>query len=109
MGKDEGKEKKPCKKDIDLEYPTWPWVDYKFYDVNFFEEVKKLLTKGMDPKSELLMFQLPLLTLYKSLAMLISTKSLILCYQKNKENNWKIYSGKFMAFAISQTMIYTCG
>jgi hypothetical protein len=24
MGKDQGKEKKPRKKDIDLEYPTWP-------------------------------------------------------------------------------------
>ncbi len=49
MGKDERKEKNPCKKDIDLEYSTWPWVDYKFYDVNFFEKVKKLLAKGMDP------------------------------------------------------------
>ncbi len=29
MGKDQGKEKKPRKKDIELEYPTCPWVDYK--------------------------------------------------------------------------------
>ncbi len=30
MGKDQRKEKKLHNKDIDLEYPTWPWVDYKF-------------------------------------------------------------------------------
>jgi hypothetical protein len=30
MGKGQGKEKKPHKKDIDLEYTTWPSVDYKF-------------------------------------------------------------------------------
>ncbi len=77
--------------------------------MNFFEEVKKLLAKGMDPKSKLLMFQLPLLTLYKSLAMLISFELVILCYQRNKENNWKICIGKSMALAISQIMNYTYG
>jgi len=53
MGKGQGKEKKPHKKDIDLEYPTWPLVDYKFLDVNSFEEVRKFSTKGMDLKSQI--------------------------------------------------------
>lgn len=53
MGKGQGKEKKPHKNDIDLEYPTWPSVDYKFQDMNSLEEVRKLSAKGMDPKSQI--------------------------------------------------------
>lgn len=53
MGKGQGKEKKPHKKDIDLEYTTWPSVDYKFQNVNSLEEVRKLSVKGMDPKSQI--------------------------------------------------------
>jgi len=45
MGK-EGIEKKPTqKRDINNEYPKWPWVDYKFQDVNFFLDVRKLLAE----------------------------------------------------------------
>jgi hypothetical protein len=46
----EENERKPRKRDIDGEYPKWSWVDYKFQDAKFFEEVRKLLTTGMDPK-----------------------------------------------------------
>ncbi len=41
-------------KEIDFEYPKWPRVDYKFQDAKFFGEVKKLSTKGLDPKSNLI-------------------------------------------------------
>jgi len=50
MVKELGKEKKFQKKDIDNEYPTWPWGDYKFQDAKFFEDVKKLLALKLDPK-----------------------------------------------------------
>jgi hypothetical protein len=40
----EEKEKRLRKRDIDGEYPKWPWVDYKFQDAKFFEEMKKLPT-----------------------------------------------------------------
>jgi hypothetical protein len=30
MAKDLRKEKKLQRREIDLEYPKWPWVDYKF-------------------------------------------------------------------------------
>jgi hypothetical protein len=53
MGKEE-KERKPKKvRDIESEYPKWPWVDYKFRDARFFEEVKNLLVSGLDPKGEI--------------------------------------------------------
>ncbi|CAM6007481.1 unnamed protein product [Sphagnum balticum] len=44
----EEKEKKTQKRDIDGEYPKWPWVDYKF-----FEEVRKLPAMGLDPKGSI--------------------------------------------------------
>jgi hypothetical protein len=50
MVKELGKEKKPQKKDIDNKYPTWLWVDYKFQDAKFFEDVRKLPTSRLDPK-----------------------------------------------------------
>jgi len=54
MGIKEKKERKPRKaKDIENEYPKWPWVDYKFQDAKFFEEVRKLLARGLDPKGEI--------------------------------------------------------
>jgi hypothetical protein len=49
-----GKEKNPRRKEIDLDYPKWPRVDCKLQDVEFFGEVKKLSTKGLDPKSNLI-------------------------------------------------------
>ncbi len=50
MGKEE-KERKPKKvRDIESECPKWPWVDYKFQDARFFEEVRKMLVSGLDPK-----------------------------------------------------------
>jgi hypothetical protein len=39
---------------IDKEYPKWAWVDFKFQDANFFQEVRQLLAKGLDPKHELI-------------------------------------------------------
>jgi hypothetical protein len=36
MAKDLGKEKKPRRREIDLEYSKWPWVDYKLQDAKFF-------------------------------------------------------------------------
>jgi hypothetical protein len=54
MGKEE-KERKPRKvRDIESEYPKWPWVDYKFQDAKFSEEVRKLLASGSDPKGEII-------------------------------------------------------
>jgi len=51
MGIKVKKEKKPRKtRDIANEYPKWPWVDYKFQDGKFFEEVKKLLIRDWIPK-----------------------------------------------------------
>jgi hypothetical protein len=47
------KEKKP-KQDINKEYPKWAWVDYKYQDVEFFKEVKKLVVEGLDTKHELM-------------------------------------------------------
>ncbi len=41
-------ERKLKKRDIDNEYPKWSWVDYRFYDAKFFEEIKKLLAKRLD-------------------------------------------------------------
>jgi hypothetical protein len=35
-----GKEKKKPKRDINKEYPKWAWVDFKFQDANFFQEVR---------------------------------------------------------------------
>jgi hypothetical protein len=53
MGKEE-KERKPRKaRDIESEYPKWPWVDYKSQYAKFFEEVRKLLVNGLDPKGEI--------------------------------------------------------
>ncbi len=52
MGK-EGNDKRPWKKDIEFEYPKWPWVDYKLQDVKVFEEMKKLPIKGLDPKGDI--------------------------------------------------------
>jgi hypothetical protein len=49
-----GKGKNPQRREIDLEYPKWPRVDYKFQYAKFFVEVKKLSTKGLDPKSDLI-------------------------------------------------------
>jgi hypothetical protein len=54
MMKELGKEKKPQKRDIDSEYPTWPWVDYKFQDAKFFEDVRKLLTLVLNPKWDII-------------------------------------------------------
>lgn len=53
MGKEGIKRKPTWKKDIDSEYPKWPWVDYKFQDVNFFKDVKKLSIEGINPKGEI--------------------------------------------------------
>jgi len=39
MAKDLGKERKVRKRDIDMEWPKWPWVEYKFQDSKFFEKV----------------------------------------------------------------------
>ncbi len=50
MGR-EDKERKP-KPNIDKEFPKWDWVDYKLQDAQFFKEVKKLSTKGLDPKHD---------------------------------------------------------
>ncbi len=49
MGK-EKMERKLKKRDIDNVYPKWSWVDYRFQDAKFFEEVRKLPAKGLDPK-----------------------------------------------------------
>jgi hypothetical protein len=52
MGKE--KERKPRKiRDTESEYPKWPWVDYKFQDARFFEEMRKLLASGLDCKGEI--------------------------------------------------------
>jgi hypothetical protein len=48
-----GLKKRRKVRDIENEYPKWPWVDYKFQDAKFFEEVRKLPTKGLDPKGEI--------------------------------------------------------
>jgi hypothetical protein len=53
MGKE--KEKKPKKvKDIESEYPKWPWVAYKFQDAKFFEEMRKLLVSGLNHKGKIM-------------------------------------------------------
>ncbi len=54
MLKELGKEKKSQKRHIDSEYPTWPWVDYKFQDAKFFEVVRKLLALELDPKGDII-------------------------------------------------------
>jgi hypothetical protein len=54
MAKDLGKEKKPQRREIDLEYPEWPWVDYKLQDAKFFVEVNKLSVERLDRKSDLI-------------------------------------------------------
>jgi hypothetical protein len=54
MVKELRKEEKPRKKDIDNEYPPWPWVDYKFQDTKFFQDVKKLPIIGLDPKGDII-------------------------------------------------------
>lgn len=39
MGIKEKNERKLKKaRDIENEYPKWPWVDYKFQDAKFFKE-----------------------------------------------------------------------
>ncbi len=53
MVKELGKEKKTRKVDIDNEYPPWPWVDYKFQDTKFFQDVKKLPFTRLDPKGDI--------------------------------------------------------
>jgi len=54
MGK-EKEERKPRKvRDIESEYPKWPWVDYKFQATKFFEEVKKLPASGFDSKGKII-------------------------------------------------------
>jgi hypothetical protein len=54
MGK-ETKERKSRKvRDIESEYPKWPWVDYKFQYATFFEKVRKLPASGLDPKGEII-------------------------------------------------------
>ncbi len=45
--------KKKSKWDINKEYPKWAWVDYKYQDVKFFKEVRKLVAEGLDPEHEL--------------------------------------------------------
>ncbi len=47
-------ERKLKKRDIDNEYPKLSWVDYRFQDAKFFEEVKKLLAKRLDLKGEII-------------------------------------------------------
>jgi hypothetical protein len=55
MGIKEKKERKPRKaRDIESEYPKWPWVDYKFQDAKFFKEVRKLPTKGLESNGEII-------------------------------------------------------
>jgi hypothetical protein len=49
-----GKEERKPKWDIDKEYPRWAWVDFKCQDAKCFKEVQQLLSKGLDPKHELM-------------------------------------------------------
>ncbi len=82
MGIKEEKERKPRKaRDIENEYPKWPWVEYKFQDAKFFEEVRKLPVKGLDPKGEIIDKYLTIVIIAQifNLAMFISSKSQILC------------------------------
>ncbi len=53
MVKDLGKERKVQKRDIDMEYPKWPWVEYKFQDSKFFQEVWKFPIDRLDPKFDI--------------------------------------------------------
>jgi hypothetical protein len=59
MAKDLGKEKKPRRREIDLEYPKWLWVDYKLQDAKFFVRSGSYQLKGWIPNQTLLMLMLP--------------------------------------------------
>ncbi len=64
MLKELGKEKKSQKRYIESEYPKWPWVDYKFQDAKFFEDVKKLLALGLDPKGDIINAQITIVNVF---------------------------------------------
>ncbi len=102
------KEKKPRKtRDIANEYPKWPWVDYKFQDGKFFEEVKKLLIRGLDPKGEITDKYVTIADVAKIFGNVHKfkiTNPLLIKEQKKKS-----FIGRFMASAISRTMNYTYG
>jgi hypothetical protein len=53
MGKEKKESKPRTVRDIESEYPKWPWVDYKFQYARCFEEARKLPTSGLDPKGEI--------------------------------------------------------
>lgn len=108
MGIKVKKEKKPRKtKDIENEYPKWPWVDYKFQDAKFFKEVRKLLTSGLDPKGKITNKYVTIVDVAKIFGNVHTfkiTNPLLIEEQKKKS-----FIGRFMALAISRTMNYTYG
>ncbi len=46
---------KKTKRKSDKEYPKWPWVDYQFQDLKFFQDVGQLhIAKGLNPKTNII-------------------------------------------------------
>jgi hypothetical protein len=96
-------EKKP-KWDIDKEYPKWAWVDYKYQDVKFFKEVRKLVAKGLDPKHELTnghVITIDIVSFFGNVRTFKTTNPLL---PSNAKKRLKPYIGRSMALAISPTM-----
>jgi hypothetical protein len=50
MVKELGKDKQSWKRGINIEYPPWPLVDYKFQDAKFLQDVMKLPATWLDPQ-----------------------------------------------------------
>ncbi len=109
MVKDLGKERKVQKRDIDMEYPKWPWVEYKFQDSKFFEEVWKLPIDRLNPKFDItdaIVNTTDIAKIFGNVQKFRTTNPLL---SKEHKKNWKYYIGKYMALAISQIMSYTYG
>ncbi len=66
-------------------------MDCKLQDANFFAKVKKLSTKRLDPKSNLIDVHVTI----AEIAQKFKTTNPVL--SKNIKNNWKNYSGRSIA------------
>jgi hypothetical protein len=90
-----------------MEWPKWPWVEYKFQDLKFFEKVWKLPTDLLNPKSniiDVIVNTTDIAKIFSNIQKFKTTNPLML---KKNQKNWTNYIGKYMAVAISEIMSYT--
>jgi hypothetical protein len=92
--------KKRKVRDIESEYPKWPWVDYNFQDAKFFKEVRKLQASGFDPKGEIIdkyVIVADIVGIFGNVLKFKIMNPLLIEEQKKLEK----ITGKFMALVIS--------